>query len=201
MSIRVGIARLLVNVAVGCCSAALTYVMYTYFNKEQNEVLFFYGNNSTSCSSSNSDNTINALNHCNCMDCNVLKIISWIDGAKKTLDICLYVFNHEMLLKAVINAHKRGVCVRLILNEDNSRLTWNLGCIGIPKRVKNPELNSNLMHHKFTIIDNKRIILGSLNWSQNATRSNWENIFITNECEIVNTFKQEFQRLWLEFND
>jgi len=110
------------------------------------------------------------------------------------------MLNNESLSNAVINAYKRGVRVRIILNEDDLQTTWKMGNIGISKRVNKGKPHENLMHHKFVIIDNKKVILGSLNWTKMSVRTNWENIFITNNCELVNPFRQEFLRLWKQFN-
>lgn len=184
---------LLINITVGCCTSALINLLFKYFNREQNEVLFFYGNQSISGSKKC------IQNNCKCSECNLHKIIGWLNGAKKTLDICMYMLSHELLTKAVIDAHKRGVCVRLITNEDNVKTTWRMGIMGIAKKVKNQQYPNKLMHHKFIIIDTKKCILGSLNWTYSATRNNWENIFITNECKLVDPYVQEFQRLWRQF--
>lgn len=162
-------------------------------------MLFFYGNNILVSQSGHDDKIEKALNHCNCKLCNIYKIISWIDGAKKTLDVCLYIFNNEYLLKAVTNAQNRGVSVKIILNSSCLNTLWDLELIGVSIKLKNQRFNRMLMHHKFVIIDNKKVILGSLNWTNRATHLNWENIFITNELLIVDAYSHEFQRLWLEF--
>jgi len=131
--------------------------------------------------------------------CKVDIIIGWINETKKTLDICMYMFNCELFSNAIISAHKRGVLVRLIVNEDFVRTTWKMGEIGISKKVKKSPSLDNLMHHKFVIIDNNKIILGSLNWTIMAIRKNWENIFITNDRRLVDPFRQEFEQLWTTF--
>lgn len=178
---------------MGCCTSALTYILYNYFNRERNEVLFFYGNQSIS------DSQKCIQNNCKCSTCNLHTIIGWLNGAKKTLDICMYMLSHELLTKVVIDAHKRGVCVRLITNEDNVKSTWRMGIMGIAKKIKNHPYSNKLMHHKFIIIDNKKCILGSLNWTNSGIRNNWENIFITNERKLIDPYIQEFQRLWRQF--
>lgn len=163
-------------------------------------MLFFYGNNILVSQPGHDDKIKKAHNQCNCSLCNIHKIISWIDGAKKSLDVCLYIFNHECLLKAVANAQNRGVSVRIILNDYCPNTMWDLELVGVSIKLKNKKFNRMLMHHKFVIVDNKKVILGSLNWTNRATRFNWENIFITNECIIVDAYSHEFQRIWLEFD-
>lgn len=56
-----------------------------------------------------------------------------------------------------------------------------------------------LMHHKFVIVDNKLLVNGSANWTIQAFFGNYENVLITNESELVSLYKNEFEKLWLEF--
>lgn len=56
------------------------------------------------------------------------------------------------------------------------------------------------MHHKFALVDGKKLISGSLNWTLTAVQSNKENIMVTEEPELVGPYQQEFQKLW-EAND
>jgi len=192
--------RLLGSVTLACCSAAFTTLLYNYFHQEETEVIFFYGTVPICNLHRNLQTTTTTVQDNDCFECKLNTIIGWINKTKKTLDVCMYRFNHKLLANAVIDAHKRGVNVRLILNDDSLETTWKMGRMGILKRVKKSKYHVNLMHHKFIIIDNKKVILGSLNWTKMSVRTNWENTFITNNCEIVNPFKQEFQRLWEEFD-
>jgi len=104
-------------------------------------------------------------------------------------------------MNAIIDAHKRGVHIRLILNEDNLKTTWKTGYMGIAKKIVSRDCgnNINLMHHKFIIIDNEKIILGSMNWTILGVRNNWENTFISNDHELVVPFVEEFKQLWEAF--
>jgi len=191
--------RLLGSITLAGCSAAFTTLLYNYFHQEETEVLFFYGTMPICNFHRNLATITTPIQNNECFKCKLNIIIGWLNKTKKTLDICMYMLNQELLANAVIDAHKRGVIVRIILNEDNLEFTWKLGNMGISKRVKKGNLNDNLMHHKFVIIDNKKVILGSMNWTIKSVRANWENSFITNNCELVNPFRQEFQRLWKLF--
>ncbi len=73
-------------------------------------------------------------------------------------------FNH-----AISTASKRGVSVRCLVNSENTaeRLK-NLGCWSKCLHSK------KLLHTKLLIVDNRRIILGSHNYTQQAFCSNHE---------------------------
>ena len=56
------------------------------------------------------------------------------------------------------------------------------------------------MHHKFAIVDGKVLITGSLNWTTQAIQNNRENVLITEDEEYVRLFREEFERIWEEFD-
>ena len=53
-----------------------------------------------------------------------------------------------------------------------------------------------LMHHKFAIIDGKKLISGSFNWTMQAAMGNYENVIITSNPFLVQSFVDEFEKLW-----
>lgn len=59
------------------------------------------------------------------------------------------------------------------------------------------DMDSVYMHHKFAVVDGRRLISGSLNWTLAAVQSNLENVLITEETNLVQPFIKEFQRLWV----
>jgi len=185
------------NIAVACSSALATTLLYNYFHQECNEVIFFYGQQPYCDYHRNLTTVKNIHGTSKCSICKVYKIIELLSKAQTTLDVCMYMLTYDLLTNALINAHKRGVRIRLILDEDNVGVTWKMGIMGIAKRIKrNP---SCLMHHKFIIIDNKNVISGSMNWTYMGVHRNWENIFISNDRKLVDPFSREFQRLWKRF--
>ena len=53
----------------------------------------------------------------------------------------------------------------------------------------------NFMHHKFCVIDSKKILIGSFNWSINAKR-NFENLLELYDSNIIRDAQLEFKYLW-----
>ena len=56
------------------------------------------------------------------------------------------------------------------------------------------------MHHKFVLIDGQMLINGSFNWTQRAITGNQENVIITNHSKVISAFKDEFEKLWHQFD-
>ena len=127
----------------------------------------------------------------------VERIISLINISNKTIDIAAFSFTSEELFNAVLEAHLRGVQVRVLLekryiNAASSKYKI-LNDLGIEVRFDN---NPYSMHHKFIIIDSNVLETGSMNYSENAKTNN-ENIFIIYNNKIASAFLAEFERLWV----
>ncbi|KAG9073155.1 hypothetical protein KI688_000942 [Linnemannia hyalina] len=129
------------------------------------------------------------------------QLVKTLDGAQKSLDICVYTITDDHLANAIIRAHERGVKVRIIsdsekaddLGSDVNRLRDNND---ISTRV---DKSKSFMHHKFAVIDDQLVINGSYNWTKGARFDNRENLTLTNSPKAIQGFKGEFERLWAEF--
>lgn len=137
---------------------------------------------------------------CKKTDCAVgyfRRIIDYLDCTTDTLDVCMYFFTSLPLVEAIINAHKRGVIVRIILDEsmtqNDGSQTMRFHKAGIIPKFKQLDV---LMHHKFVIIDNNILITGSTNWTMAAFFGNFENLMVTNESRLVKPFINEFEKIW-----
>jgi len=51
------------------------------------------------------------------------------------------------------------------------------------------------MHHKFAVFDGVRLLNGSYNWTRSAA-CNEENLVLTGETKLVQTFAQHFAEMW-----
>jgi len=52
-----------------------------------------------------------------------------------------------------------------------------------------------IMHNKFAIFDDKEVVTGSYNWTENAEKYNYENALFISDPEVVNKYIKEFERL------
>lgn len=123
-----------------------------------------------------------------------------IDDTKKNLDIMMYSFTSEKLAKAVVRAHKRGVVVRVLLDETQAGGQHSqdefLIKNGVKVRIENQE---GSLHNKVTIVDGKMVITGSYNWTTSAEEKNQENIIIftvEDDEEAVMKYQERFETLW-----
>jgi cardiolipin hydrolase len=121
-------------------------------------------------------------------------------AARATLDISVFTISDDRLSNAIMAAHKRGIRVRIITDNDKAydqgSDVFDLIERGINVRMDNTE---NHMHHKFAVVDQSILVNGSFNWTRSASDFNQENILVTNEPKLVAAYLQEFEQLWAEF--
>jgi cardiolipin hydrolase len=113
--------------------------------------------------------------------------------ASKTASICVFTITDDQLADAILEAHRRGVVVRIITDnakaEDLGSDVERLERSGIPTRVDRSPFH---MHHKFAILDGTTLLTGSYNWTRGAARDNEENLIVTTERRLVAPFEETF---------
>jgi phosphatidylserine/phosphatidylglycerophosphate/cardiolipin synthase-like enzyme len=96
-------------------------------------------------------------------------ILDAINGARRSLNIRMFLFTDETLLSAVVAAKQRGVKVRVMLNParrsgetENEESRQTLTDAGIEVRDSNPKFD--LTHQKSMVVDEEIGFVESLNW-------------------------------------
>ncbi|XP_051993458.1 mitochondrial cardiolipin hydrolase [Xyrauchen texanus] len=130
------------------------------------------------------------------------RLLGHLLSACVSLDLCVFSFSHVELSRVVLHLHNRGVTVRVVTDRDYMAITGTQ--IGTLRRagicVRHEMSSAVHMHHKFALVDGRKLITGSLNWTLTAVQSNKENVMVTEEPELVRPYLKEFQKLW-EAND
>ncbi|CAN5359939.1 phospholipase D-like domain-containing protein [soil metagenome] len=118
-------------------------------------------------------------------------------SASRLLDICVFTISDNEISNVIIQAHRRGVKVRILTDElkqyDAGSDIQILRNAGVTVRVDSSDQH---MHHKFAIIDGIRLLNGSYNWTRSAAEHNFENLMVSSDMGLVKPFQQEFERLW-----
>lgn len=125
------------------------------------------------------------------------RIVSRLNGARRSADICVFTITDDRIANAILAAHKRGVKVRIITDNDKAFDEGSdvprLQAAGIPLLVDQTPFH---MHHKFAIIDRTRLLNGSYNWTRSAAANNEENVADTGDPALLASFQREFDSLW-----
>lgn len=115
---------------------------------------------------------------------------------------------HQPFLRATLAAARRGVDVRVLLSgewyveAENRNLTRWLNRRarreGIPleARVAEPRSRFEKVHNKGIIVDEERVVVGSLNWNNHSARENREVAVVLNGEEAGAYYARVFRADW-----
>jgi len=116
------------------------------------------------------------------------QVIRWIGRANRSIHILIYSFTLDSISDALIEAHNRGVEVKVVF-EKNQITKYSeyqkLRAAGIP--VRN-DTNSGYMHDKVMIIDGVIVLTGSFNWSAHAEKVNNENLIVIKSIYVAEVY-------------
>lgn len=122
-----------------------------------------------------------------------------IDKANETLDIAIYSITKGNIVQSILNAHKRGVKVRIISDFESAQNKYvgqtlqYLKSQGIPIKL---DKHPGYMHLKMTVIDRKVALTGSYNYTNNATYNNDEMLVLIRDQHIATEWANEFDKMW-----
>jgi len=127
-------------------------------------------------------------------------VLKAIGAAKHEVRVAAYLFTSKPVAKALLAAHQRGVDVRVVADQqENSKpyaATVFLANQGVPVRLNG---RYAVHHHKFIVIDNSSLELGSFNYTAGAASKNAENVLVLwHVPELAAQYAQEWRRLWDE---
>ena len=121
-----------------------------------------------------------------------------IKAAKKEIFVAVYAFSSKYLGQALSAALKRSVKIRIVLDGDNARKAYSIDELlaGEGIEVRFITVKGGDLHHEFMLIDGKRLITGSYNFTNESEFRNYEAAIFTNSKALIQSFAAEFERLW-----
>ncbi len=128
------------------------------------------------------------------------EIIELIKNSSGSIDVMCYSFNSKDIAKNLLDAHKRGVFVRVILDRSQTKRRGSLNKFlkknGIDVRLISG-IRKGVMHNKVGIFDGKEVVTGSYNWTEEAEHLNHDNALFSDDLDLIDDYKKEFDKLWL----
>lgn len=123
-------------------------------------------------------------------------------GARTSIDICVFTLSDDRITEEVLEAHRRGVRIRIVTDNDKA-FDEGSDIDRLRKAGVNVVVDRSAahMHHKFAIFDRKQLLNGSYNWTRSAATANEENIVSSNDAQLVASFSAQFESLWLALRD
>ena len=124
-------------------------------------------------------------------------IVKELDAAKKTVRVQAYSFTNPLIAKALVDAHKRGLDVKLVLDrKDNATQNYSaadfVAHAGVPTWLDGQHA---IAHSKIIIIDGETLITGSFNFTTAAEKSNAENLLIIkNAPDLLSKYSENWNQ-------
>ena len=129
-------------------------------------------------------------------------IIPLINSANTYVYVPAFTITHRGFAEALINAQKRGVEVKIIIDatKPNAKNSYvkELRKHQIPVKVEN---YAGKLHSKSIIIDDKYIIAGSMNFTNSGENYNDENTLIIEDDRFAKYYKNFFNYYWNKIPD
>ena len=139
-------------------------------------------------------------------------IVDFIKGASKRLEIAVQELESEPIAQAIIDAKKRGVNVKVVIEQSYLRRTppkddpWSSGGKNeANRRVHDAILRTNIdvkvdynakiFHQKFIVRDSASLLTGSTNFTPTGTHKNLNHIVIVHDKGVARVYRREFKEI------
>ncbi len=116
-----------------------------------------------------------------------------IAKAKDNIIVQAYSFTSAPIVKALIDAHERGV--KIVALVDKSNITSKYSVAGTLTNANIPvyvDYKPAIAHNKVMIIDGKEVVTGSFNFTKSAQVRNAENLLIVDDAKLASQYKANF---------
>jgi len=122
-------------------------------------------------------------------------VIRFVSGAKQSLKAAVCWLTHPEIFKCLLERAQAGVDVQIALNFD--QFNFHVGGLNFNALLKsNATIHGfpgpGLLHHKFAIADQKRLLTGSFNWTRSE---HFDHVVIWDCAQICMAFSKAFEEL------
>jgi phosphatidylserine/phosphatidylglycerophosphate/cardiolipin synthase-like enzyme len=115
--------------------------------------------------------------------------IQTLGAAQHQILVQAYEFSSAPIAKAIVEAHRRGVDVRVILDKSNEHEGYSASKFlqheGVPVMIDSAH---NIAHNKVMIVDGETVITGSFNFTKSGEDQNAENLVVIRDAGIATTY-------------
>lgn len=139
-------------------------------------------------------------------DCLDKRLIEYINKETKSIYMAVYCFTHRAIAQALIEAHKRGVHIEVIVDRFSVKIKSPMAKLieeGIsvyvwdPPPVKRQKSRRSLMHNKFCLFGDTLVWTGSFNFTYEGSTIHQENAVLFEDAQMGVAFKNQFTTIKL----
>lgn len=122
-------------------------------------------------------------------------LVKAINAARLSVEVAAYSLSLNSVRYALINAHNRGVNVRMVMESTNMDRSDPQALLnaGIPIIGDN---RPGLMHDKFMVIDKSEVWLGSMNFTDSGTYEDNNNMMRILSTKVADDYLVEFNEMF-----
>jgi phosphatidylserine/phosphatidylglycerophosphate/cardiolipin synthase-like enzyme len=124
-------------------------------------------------------------------------LVEALDNAQFSIDMAIYHLNLWSIRDALIRAEKRGIDVRVIVDDAHADETEVVSLEQAGIKVLS-DRSRHLMHHKFVVVDRLEVWTGSMNLTINGAYRNDNNLLRIRAREIAENFLREFEEMFIQ---
>ncbi len=166
---------------------------YQVNNRGQGEIIYAHSNHDSG-----------TMLYCTRYENAMNRVIEFIRRAKNSIWVLAFSFRDRLFMDELIRVkQKTQLDLKVWIDYNQFRSAYNLSGTSYLAFAQESDFlkvcrrsNGALMHHKAIIIDQEHLLLGSMNFSQNAVNSNDENfLIIENAPALAYGFYQEALRI------
>jgi len=124
-------------------------------------------------------------------------LVAAINAARLSVDVAAYSLTLNSVRNALLNAHDRGVTIRMVMestNMDSSDVERLLEA-GIPIIG---DKQDGLMHDKFMVIDKSEVWLGSMNFTDSGAYDDNNHMMRILSTKMAENYTKEFEEMFLD---
>lgn len=134
-------------------------------------------------------------------DCKDL-LLRELRAAKTSVDVAIFVITDDDVAEALIAARRSGTTVRVKYASENETRYEQMQDTIAALRERGVECIAidlkgtyKKMHHKFVVIDGRKVLTGSYNFSVTAGRDSFENFVMIESRSIARQFAEAFEAI------
>lgn len=121
-------------------------------------------------------------------------VVKTLNNATNSVYVQAYSFTSAPIAQALLEAHRRGVKVRVILDESQKTEKYSeadfLINLGIPTYI---DARHGIAHNKVMVIDDWIVITGSFNFTKAAEERNAENLLVIRDPALARKYFTNWQ--------
>lgn len=116
-------------------------------------------------------------------------VVRELAAAHGSVLVQAYSFTSSPIAKALVDAHKRGVKIRVILDKSNRSDKYSsadfLAHADVPTLIDDRHA---IAHNKIMIIDDQTVLTGSFNFTKQAEHGNAENLLVIHDPVLAASY-------------